>query len=231
MKFPDLARYALWLGVAETALENRHEYHMTTTWLPHLLTNTLSLLLPDVFRVFLPARTTVKTQPADDIDALAQTLTTVVRDNDQYVSYVTPLAVGYILSHPRFNIYKGKLAEKRFAGLGLDALPHGSTAFGLTALVMETAEQAYTTFPRQSVLHPLLKWSNDHPALASGIVLAAATLFWETGEYRIHLYELEQRGGNPDQINMQWSLDDTLRDCAANTIGWLLAVLVRRLLS
>lgn len=233
MNFSDLLRYGLWLSVAESAMENRREYHMTTTWLPHLLTNSLSLLLPDLLRILIPPRKmplSVDAPPlTQDLEAIEETLVATVRDNPNYAVYVTPLAVGYILSHPRFNIYKGKMAEKRFAGLGLDALPHGSTAFGLTALVIDASERASQIVPRQNPLYPLLRWCKAHPALFSGAVLAGATLFWEVSEYGVHQHELELQGGDVSKINMQWSVEDTARDCAANAIGWALALLLRQL--
>jgi hypothetical protein len=34
--------------------------------------------------------------------------------------------------------------------------------------------------------------------------------------------------GDIKRINMLWSLVDSLRDCVANTVGWLLALLLRR---
>ena len=33
--------------------------------------------------------------------------------------------------------------------------------------------------------------------------------------------------GDITKINMQWSLHDTLNDCVANTIGWVLGILWR----
>ncbi len=47
----DMLRYCLWCGVVATAEGNRRQYTMATTWLPHLLTNTVSLLLPDALRL------------------------------------------------------------------------------------------------------------------------------------------------------------------------------------
>ncbi len=230
MKFSDLARYGLWLLVAESADANRREYHMQTTWLPHLLTNSLSLLLPDVLRLLLPP--SVLSAPAhgvliEELQVIEQTLTAAVRDNPNYVVYVAPLAAGYILSHPNFNIYKGDLAKKRLVGFGLDALPHGATAFGLTALLCETAATAAKTVPPANPLMPLVKWAKTNPALFSGLMLTALTAFWEFSEYRVHVHELALRGGDPEKINMQWSVDDTARDCAANFVGWGLAILTR----
>jgi hypothetical protein len=228
VKVSDLLRYGLWLGVAETAFENRRHYRMATTWLPHLLTNTLSLFLPDVLRfIFSKRQRSISAISTPLTEVITQTAQASVSANDHYAGYVAPLAVGYILSHPRFNIYQGEWAEKRFAGLGLDALPHGATAFGLVSLAAETAENAAVIVPKNNALYPLVRWAAQHPTLFTGFILIAATVFWEYGEYRIQQYELEQQGGDMSKINMQWSLADTLRDVAANTLGWLAATLLR----
>ncbi len=212
-----------------TAEGNRREYHLATTWLPHLATNTLSLLLPDVYR--LVARPGQKYTPATRLQPagtqpsawqiIGDTLAAMLHDNPSYVWYVAPLAFGYLLSAPWLNIYKGELAEQRLAGFGLDALPHASTAFALTALVRDTARAA----GNQSAGTELASyghWIEQHQTLISALVLALATLGWELGEYRIHRHELARRG-SAEAINMQWSVADTAYDCASNVIGWLIA--------
>jgi hypothetical protein len=219
---PDLARYALWCGVAATAEGNRREYAMTTAWLPHLATNTFSLLLPDLLRVAVPPARAAG-PPRTAWPLLRETLATVVRDNQRYVLYVAPLAAGYLLSAPWLNIYKGELAELRLAGFGLDALPHAATAFALCALVGDTLRAASALAPPDGAASELLHRLAGRRALTSAAALALATLLWELGEYRIHRYELALRGDS-QAINMQWSLPDTLSDCAANAIGWLLAI-------
>jgi hypothetical protein len=73
-----------------------------------------------------------------------------------------------------------------------------------------------------------LDWGRERPALVSFLALAALTAFWEYGEYRVHEYELKERG-SIDAINMQWSVEDTARDVAANVFGWALGVLLRKL--
>jgi hypothetical protein len=202
---------------------------MTTTWLPHLTTNTLSLLLPDIYRLLVPL-THSRRRTADHpqsligemVHVVGETLAAILRDNPRYVLYVTPLALGYLLSAPWLNIYKGELAEKRLGGFGLDALPHGLTAFALTALARNTittfAELSSATQSLQGLGGALAR--NRTPL--SALALALATLLWELGEHRIYRYELAQRG-SPKRINMQWSPSDTAYDCAANAIGWLLA--------
>ncbi len=225
----DLLRYLLWLAVAETAYENRQLYHMATTWLPHLATNTLSLLLPDLFRLITPSESKIDDANGNnptDIQMVEQAVIAMVRDNPNYAGYVAPLALGYILSHPRFNIYKGKMAELRIAGLGLDALPHAATAYGLVALVADTADTAEKIVPRKNKFRPLIDWVARHPGIFTGIVLTVVTLFWETSEYRVHQHELKLRG-DITKINMQWSIEDTIRDCIANALGWLVAMVIR----
>ena len=231
MQLASLLRYGIWCGVLATAEGNRREYHMTTTWLPHLTTNTISLLLPDIYRLVArpkPASADSGSLPGELGHVIGATLTAMLCDNPAYVLYVAPLALGYLLSSPWLNIYKGALAERRLAGFGLDALPHAMTAFALTALTVDTAgvfgEQSSST----AGLADLGDLTDRHKTLISAIVLVAATIVWELGEHRIYQYELARRGSR-EEINMQWSVSDTAYDCAANVIGWLLATGWRRL--
>ena len=224
MRRADLARYALWCGIAATAEANRREYRMATTWLPHFAMNTLSLLLPDVLRVAMPHDQPGGAPAARGaVHLLRETLAELARDNPGYVLYVAPLAAGYLLSAPWLNIYKGRLGDLQLAGFGLDALPHGATAFALAALVNDLLASAAE---RSRLDEPLGRWLRQldrHSRAVSAGALALATLLWELGEYRIHRHELSRRGDTA-AINMQWSLADTAADCAANAIGWLLAV-------
>lgn len=219
-------RYGLWAGIVATADSNRRHYGMTTTWLPHLLTNTVTLLLPEVLRL-LPIDNKLSESSAAlpaNVQVAYNTLRSVT-DDPQYGVYVAPLAGGYLLSHPDFNIYKGSMGEATFAGFGLDAIPHSSTAFALTALVGKATQTVDHTSP--ALLARLLRWGQQRPAVFSALVLALATLVWETGEYRIHKHELALRG-NDSEINMQWSVRDTVFDCFSNAIGWGLAVVWQR---
>ncbi len=238
MRLNDALRYALLAGIVATADANRREYHMATTWLPHLLTNTFTLLLPDLYRAVDPPEHKTALQPAASASlspivqgwqTLRKPLAAMIRDNPGYVAYVAPLAIGYILSHPRFNIYKGDLSEIRLAGFGLDALPHSATGLALTALACDTADAAARTIPADSPLASIIHEADDHPALFSAAVLVLATSWWELGEYLIHRHELALRGNDVSQINMQWSVEDTERDVASNVIGWLLAILWREI--
>jgi hypothetical protein len=228
MRYHDLARYSLWCGVAVTAAANRRAYRMTTTWLPHFAANTLSLLLPDLLRVALPSGHPAQSQPPGSRRRLLRdTLATTVRDNPAYVLYAAPLAAGYLLSAPWLNIYKGELGELSLAGFGLDALPHATTAYALTALVGETLAAAAELAAPDDSVGDILRWLDERGELVSGAALVLATLVWELGEYRIHRHELVQRG-SAEAINMQWSMADTVTDCLANAAGWLIAVALQR---
>jgi hypothetical protein len=220
MHTADLLRYGLWCGVAATAAGNRRAYRLTTAWLPHLLANTVSLLLPDLLRL---GRLRRRQAARPSLRLARDTLVAMVLDNPGYVRYVAPLAAGYLLSGPWLNIYKGEWAELRLAGLGPDSLPHAATAFALTALVCDTLGAARQAEPAPGALGDLVEWGQRHPALLSALVLALATALWEASEYRIYQSELAQRD-DPQQINMQWSRSDMLRDCIANAIGWALAL-------
>jgi hypothetical protein len=224
VQLSDVARYALWGAIAATAYANREEYHMSTTWLPHLLTNTLTLFLPDIYRVVQP--------PEDDaelarlpppLDDFSETLAAMIRDNPNYVMYVTPLAVGYILSHPRFNIYKGNWGDLRLAGFGLDSIPHTLTALALTKLIHDTLKTADTTVNEDSPVAEVVHEGNSQPGAVSAAVLGFATLFWEFGEYMMYRHEMSLRG-DITKINMQWSAEDTARDSVSNFVGWAAGV-------
>lgn len=219
MRNRDLFRYGLWAVLAATADANRRHYHMATTWLPHLLTNTLSLLLPDALRRLFGRR-----RPRNAVEAV---MFRMARDNEDYVLYVAPLAAGYILSHPRFNIYKGDWAELRLMGFGLDSIPHSATAMALSALVQDSLSVVADVDDEGTLLSRALDTAARHSALVSLGVLGALTFIWEYGEYRIHKAEMAERG-SAELINMQWSAADTRKDILSNLLGWLLAALTRR---
>jgi hypothetical protein len=216
----DGLRWLLWLLVVVTAFANRQHYRMATTWLPHLLTNSLSLLLPDALRLLFAPRH----RPRHIVE---DTLVTMARDNPNYAIYAAPLALGYILSHPRFNIYKGDWAELRLGGFGLDALPHSATAFAFSALAADTFETMGQRRQYAGMLADFMRWGRRRPQLLSLALLGLVTLGWEYSEYRVHQREMAQRG-DMSRINMQWSMADTARDVAANLAGWGAAMLWRR---
>lgn len=219
----DFLRYILWLLVAQTAFANRRHFRMVTTWLPHLLLNSLSLLLPDLVRMIFARDTS---QPAASQNIIEEILVTTVSDNPSYALYVTPLALGYVVSHPNFNIYKGPLGDMRFAGLGLDAIPHAATAFALSALTVDTLDENDNWAAYGNPLADVMQRSSQHPQLVSLGVLMAVTIIWEYNEYRTNRYEMSLRG-NRNDINMLWDLDDAKRDTVANGLGWALAMLWR----
>src|SRR5260221_11572298 len=129
----------------------------------------------------------------------------MVRDNPAYSVYVAPLALGYILSHPRFNIYKGHMAEIRLAGFGLDAVPHAATGLALTALVCDTLDTAAITVPRDNVLADPIHEVDHHLPLFTAAILVLITGWWELGEYLMFRHELGLRGGY-SKINYQWRI-------------------------
>jgi len=224
MRVPDILRYGLWCGIVATAEANRRHYRMTTTWLPHLLANTLALLLPDLYRALRKPRFSAAEPWQQSALSIAdRTIASTVCDNPYYVVYVAPLAVGYLLSSPRFNIYKGDLADVRLAGFGLDALPHSTTALALTLLIGDTLQTAAKMAPARSPISRRLLWCKRRQGGIAGAIVALVTLIWELGEYRIYKHEFARRG-DMRRINMQWSASDTAYDCLSNAIGWALGL-------
>jgi hypothetical protein len=227
MSRADLLRYALWLAVVATARANRRHYRMPTTWLPHLALNTAALLLPDLLRLLKASRPQGDpAPPATTAGAVRAAVVEVVAHNRAYGLYVMPFSTGYLLSHPRFDIYKGPLGELRLAGFGLDAAPHAATALALTLLAGDTLRAAAGQVCSGGPLARLLCWAARRRALSTGTLLALLTLVWESGEWLALRYELDRRG-DPALTNMRWSVPDALRDCAANAAGWALACVLR----
>ena len=222
MPAADLIRYGLWLGVAATARANRRQYGMPTTWVPHLVLNTVALMLPELYAL---ATRAAHGRPASGVRAVAaQAVESLVQDAGQYVVCVAPFTAGYLLSNPHFDIYKGELGELRMAGFGLDAIPHCATATGVCLLIADALPAAAAAAPA-TPFGNLLRRAAQNPLRASGVVLAALTAFWETGEYMAYRYEIGVQG-EAGRINMVWSPVDTLRDCLANALGWSIACLI-----
>lgn len=225
-----LLRYALWLGVVNTARANRDYFGLPTTWVFHLALNSFTLFLPELYR----GATKVWR-----LDARAQTqraclsvahgmLQDAVVNNPYYALYVTPVALAYMVSHPQFNIYKGALAQWRIAGFGLDALPHALTAFAFTNLAFDALHAFHKHTPSDAQWAALAARADEHAALVAGALLASASAFYESGEYAIHEEELRETHGDANKINLVWSAQDTLFDLMANALGWLGAILLRR---
>lgn len=228
-KNTDLLRYALWLGVVGTANANRKHYGLPTTWVFHLTLNSFLLFLPDLYRgaaklLRLDARAK---QKRDFVSAAHLTMQDAVVENPHYALYVAPVALAYTVSHPQFNIYKGKLAELRLFGFGLDALPHSSTAFAFTNLMMDALHAFRRHAPRDARWYPVAARADENSALAAGALLVGASAAYELGEYAIHEEELRETHGDANKINLVWSAQDTLFDLMSNTLGWLAAALWR----
>jgi hypothetical protein len=225
----DLLRYALWLGVVGTANANRKYYGLPTTWVFHLTLNSLLLFLPELYRGAsklwrFDARARYQ---RDVISAVHGMIQDTMVNNPQYALYVSPVPLAYIVSHPKFNIYKGHLAELRLFGFGLDAIPHSATAFGFATFVMEALHALRRHAPQEARWYPYAARADQHSAVIAGALLASASAVYESGEYAIHEEELRETGGDITKINLVWSAQDTLFDLMSNTMGWLAAVLVR----
>jgi hypothetical protein len=230
MNASDLLRYGLWCATALTARANRRHYRMPTTWAPHLALNTAALLLPDALRLLGPRSRAEAPAPDGELAAVARlglaALAEVAGANPAYPLYVAPFTLGYLTSHPRFDIYKGPLGKHRLAGFGLDAIPHTLTALSLSLLAADLLRAAAGAAAGDGRPATLLRWCASHRAIATGTLLAILTAVWESGEWLALRYELRERG-DPALVNMQWSVPDMLRDCAANAAGWALACALR----
>jgi hypothetical protein len=226
----DLVRYALWLGVLATARANQKHFHLPTTWVFHITFNSLFLFLPELYRgasqiAGLDARAR---QKRDLLTTTHGVMQDVVVTNSHYALYVAPVALAYIVSHPRFNIYRGEWAKIRLFGFGLDAIPHSATAFGFTNLVMDALDAFRRHTPMDASWRKLAQRADERSANIAGALLAGASAFYESGEYAIHAEELRETGGDEEKINMQWSAVDTLFDLISNAAGWAVAVGLRR---
>lgn len=224
-----LLRYALWLGVLNTARANRNYFGLPTTWVFHVTLNSWFLLLPEIVRAIeqvapLDARTK---QKRNFVSTARAAVREIVVENPNYALYVAPVALAYIVSHPNFNIYKGDLGRIRLFGFGLDAIPHSLTAFTFTLLVMDTLNAFLRHTPREASWRSLAERANEQSSSVAGALLLGASALYESGEYAIHEEELRETGGDESKINLVWSLQDTVFDLISNTLGWVAAVLLR----
>lgn len=225
----DLLRYALWLGVLGTANANRKYFGLPTTWVFHLTLNSLLLFLPEIVRgtnrvLDLDARAR---QKRDLVSTAYGTIQDAVAENPNYALYVAPVALAYMVSHPRFNIYKGEWSKLRLFGFGLDALPHSLTAFAFTRLMMETLAAFRHHTPRDAAWRTPAEKADDNSGVIAGALLIGASTLYESGEYAIHQEEMRETGGDESRINLIWSAQDTLFDLLSNALGWLAAVTLR----
>lgn len=223
-------RYAIWLTLAYTANANRRHFRLPTTWVPHLAGNSISLLLPEIYRLIdglVDLEEAFHPERHPTASALRHTIEHLVVDNPDYVEYVASAALAYCVSHPNFNIYRGEWAELKIAGFGLDTIPHATTAYALARLIYDAIDTLEHHLPRSEPLHAYARWAKAHQAVVAGAVLAVLTLGYEAGEYLMRESELEARDHDVSQINMMWSFKDSVFDALSNTIGWALAT-VRR---
>ncbi len=231
MTWNKLVRYALWAGVLVTANANRKHSGLKTAWLPHLIGNTFALLLPEFYgavAALLHLDDRLATNDGGVLPTLHGMMHDLVLDNPDYSQYVAPPASAYILAHPRFNIYKSAWANRQLFGFGLDSIPHAWTAFGLTRMALDTLRVFKRRTSAGTPLAPLADQAQAHAVLISAGVVAAASAFYESGEYAIHRSELKAVHNDPTKVEMEWSVADTIQDLISNAVGWLLAVLTTK---
>lgn len=225
MRAADMLRYGIWAAVATTAARNRKEYGVPTAWLTHLLGNTVTLLLPDLLGI-AATRAPGRKAPHSTLGAIFRVLDLRARQDPRYAVYVTPLALGFILSHPDYSIYHGRWAERTIAGFGADSIPHAWTAYTFTRLMSQSVVTLREELPADSSLVPLVAWAVDHVDALAWVAMLALTLGWETSEYLAHVTELNATGRQPHEINMQWSLPDAVTDSLSNLLGMSVAIAV-----
>ncbi len=217
-------RYGLWTAVLGTALRNRKEYGVPTAWLTHLAGNSVTLFLPDALRALAP----LHDQLPSALHPFVRTITRRVADDPLYAVYAAPLALGFIASHPDYSIYHGRWAERTIFGFGADSIPHSTAAYGLARLTSEMVLTLHDELPREHPLAQPAALAAQHVDTLAALAVAAVTLLWEVAEYRAHYAEVEATGRDPSEVNMQWSLPDSITDSIANVAGLAVAIAVRR---
>ncbi len=223
MKPDQLLRLALWIGVLWSVEGTRKNSRLPTTWMVHLVGNTLLLGLPEIYRGLAKAfRINARAQhdPEGIVAFGNQVMNEMVVENPRYAGYVTPVAGAIIVAHPKIDIYKNDWAERALFGLGLDSIPHSLTAFALTHMVFD-----FLSLP---VVARRMPQATRHVRGISGVVLAIASVLYETGELLIHLQETKIVKDDPSKMAMKWSVPDTIQDLFANFLGWFAAVKTRR---
>src|SRR5258708_33194437 len=170
---------------------------------PHVVENLFFLFLPEIYQV-LPEPT--QAHPAESTFEkgyrAAHDVIRAAHDNPEYAACVAPTALGYILSNPKFNIYKGDLAKIRIAGFGLDGYAHGASAFTLTRLIFDTAHLSAHKLSPSDPVAPFLRWMDKHAVAVTAAALVGASALWELAEYLTHEYELEVKDHDVEKINM-----------------------------
>lgn len=225
-----LLRYALWLGVLNTANANRKFFGLPTTWVFHITLNSFTLFLPELLQLTNAVfKLDARAKRKRDLLATAHaTLQDAVVKNPNYALYVAPVALAYMVSHPKFNIYKGDFAKLRVLGFGLDAIPHSTTAFAFTNLMMDTLAAFQRNTPVDASWRALAEHADEHSGNLAGALLIGASAVYEAGEYAIHQEEMRETGGDESKINLVWSAQDTLFDVLANALGWVAGVILRK---
>lgn len=221
----------MWIGLAGAANANRRCFGLVTTWLPHLLGNTVALLLPEIYRLVersFGLERGLNRRDHPDAALLRVTVERLVRDNPDYVAYVAPAALAYIVSQPRFNIYRGRLGRLNLLGFGLDSIPHAATAYALSNFAYDTLDELERNAAGSPALAPYIKRLASRKTVVVAGFIAALTLAYEAGEYYIHKSELKARDNDRSRINMMWGVGDTVFDGLSNMIGWALATWRRR---
>lgn len=219
-------RLGLWLALALTANANRKHYGLATTWIPHLVGNSIGLAMPEIVRT-LDALLEVAALNSTSLDGLRAAVREVTDDPPGWAATIAPVTLAYVVSHPQFNIYKGELGELRLLGFGLDAIPHSATAYSLTRLVYHGLAALAKHTPATATFAPWVEVLSDHPLTVSALILAGLTAFYELGEYRIHQQEYAATGGDESRMNMMWDAEDTIRDIMSNFAGWVAATATR----
>ncbi|MFN8481949.1 MAG: hypothetical protein U0768_02680 [Anaerolineae bacterium] len=218
-------RLALWLALIATANANRKHFGLRTTWLPHSVGNTVALSLPELTAALDAAAQRLGIESATLL-ALTGTAREVTGDPPGWAKTVAPLTLAYVVSHPRFNIYKGRWGEMRLGVFGLDSIPHSATGYAVSALLYRTVDALARNAPPDSWLAPIAGFLARHRVAVSFAGLAALSAFYEYSEYSIHNQELAETGGDVERINMMWDVADTSKDILSNYLGWLAATLL-----
>ena len=191
----------------------------------------MALLLPEIYRLVergLGLEQRLNRQDHPTAALLRLTVERLVRDNPDYGAYVAPAALAYIVSQPRFNIYRGRLGRLSILGFGLDSIPHATTAYALSNFAYDTLAELDQNAAISPALEPYLKHLASRKTVVTAGFIAALTLVYEAGEYYIHKSELKARDNDRSRINLLGGLEDTVFDGLSNVIGWALSTWRRR---
>lgn len=220
-----LTRLGLWLLLLNTANANRRHFGLTTTWLPHLVGNSVGLAMPELVGGADALLARLAPQSAS-VTAVRQALLDVTSKPRGWAPTMAPVTLAYVMSHPRFNIYRGAMGSWRFMGFALDSIPHSLTALSLTTLIYDGLSALRRRTPEASAIEPLVQMAYDDRVALAALVVTVLSFLYEYSEYRIHEHELALAQGDIARINMMWDAEDTARDVASNALGWLAATLI-----